>query len=244
MVELTRIYIGQLEIREPVTVLTDLLVSIVCFYAFVKLKQHPHISAVPFRLYRWFFFTMGLATAFGGIIGHGLLHYLSPEWKLPGWIISMIAVGLAERAAIMHARPLIRKNLGSFLAWVNLFELFTIMFLAMYTLNFLFVEAHALYGLLLILFSFEVYVYYKTRDKGSRTALWAVFWAALAATTHIAKISPHTWFNYLDLSHVLMAIGNLVLLKAVMQMDLHKVMHSQPKKKRDTRDYGSEGIFT
>ncbi|HYG50428.1 MAG TPA: hypothetical protein VD905_05970 [Flavobacteriales bacterium] len=243
MVELTWIHIGNVEIHEPVTVLTDLLVSVVCFYAYFKLRTHRHKDAVPFRLYRWFFFTMGLATAFGGIIGHGFLHYLSFEWKLPGWIISMISVGLAERAAIMHARPLIRRNLGSFLAWVNIFELVTIMFLAMWTLKFIFVEAHALYGLLLILFSFEAFVYAKTRDKGSKTAMWAVFWAALAATTHIAKISPHTWFNYLDLSHVLMAIGNFVLLKAVMHMDLHKVTENEFNR-TSGKQYGNSGVFT
>jgi hypothetical protein len=246
MVELTWIDIGNVEIHEPVTMVTDLFVSAVCFYAFRKLRNHHHKSAPPFQLYRWFFFTMGVATAFGGIIGHGFLHYLGFKWKLPGWIISMVAVGLAERAAIMHARPLIRKNLGSFLAWVNIFELISIVFLAMYTLNFLFVEAHALYGLLLILFSFEVYVYSKTKDKGSKIALWAIFWGALAAIVHIAKISPHTWFNYLDVSHILMAIGNFVLLKAVMQMDLHKALDMQKQKKTNDK-YGPEtnsGILT
>jgi hypothetical protein len=224
MVEITWIHIGNLSIREPVTTLTDLVVSGVCFYAYTKLLHHAFRDSLPIRLYRYFFFTMGTATFFGGLIGHGFLHYFNYNlgWKLPGWIVSMLSVGLAERAAIMHAKPLIRKNLGEFLAWVNIVELLSIVFMAMYTLKFIFVEAHAVYGLLLVLFSFEVYVFYKTGDQGSKTALWAVFWGALAATVHIARLSPGTWFNYLDLSHVFMAIGNLVLFRAVNKMKLHR----------------------
>jgi hypothetical protein len=206
---------------EPVTALTDLVVSAVCFFAFSKLGRTDNSQQISIKLYRYFFLTMGLATAFGGLIGHAFLHYLSFQWKLPGWIISMLAVALAERAAIMHARPLMKKNIGNFFATFNIIELLAFIFLAMYTLLFIYVEVHAVYGLLVVLFSFEFFVYKKTQDKGSRLALWSMFFALLASITHLVKFSFHQWFNYLDLSHVLMAISSYVLFIGVRQMKVY-----------------------
>lgn len=206
---------------EPVTTLTDLMVSAVCFFAFAKLAKSGHAENITIKLYRYFFLTMGLATTFGGLIGHGFLHYLSFNWKLPGWVISMVSVALAERAAIFHARPLLKKDIGNFFVVVNITELLVFICLAMYTLNFIYVEIHAVYGLLLVLFSFELFVYKKTKDKGSRIALWSVFFAFAAALTHLTKFSIHKWFNYLDLSHIFMAISSYVLYRGVMKMNIY-----------------------
>ncbi len=63
-------------IDEPMTTLTDLVVSAVCFYAFYKLhkKNLPGRTQLFFRLY---FLTMGIATGIGGLIGHGFLYLFS-----------------------------------------------------------------------------------------------------------------------------------------------------------------------
>ena len=223
--ELTSVNIGDVKIMEPVTALTDLIVSLVCVIAFIRLKKSKHHRSVTIRLYRSFFLTMALATAFGGIVGHAFLHYLSFEWKLPGWVISMLSVALAERGSIIHARPLLKKHMGNFFSWINIIELLAFISLAMFTLKFIFVEIHAVYGLLLVLFSFELFVYRKTGDKGSKLALWSVFFGFLAMLIHLTKFSIHQWFNYLDLSHVMMAISSYVLYKGVERMEMHAKDH-------------------
>ncbi|MBI2270378.1 MAG: hypothetical protein HYU69_08485 [Bacteroidetes bacterium] len=220
--ELTSITIGEITVMEPVTTITDLIVSAVCFYAFGKLGKSENSRHISIKLYQYFFLTMGLATAFGGLIGHAFLHYLGFEWKLPGWIISMLSVALAERGAIIHARPLLKKRIGDFFVVINIVELLAFIFLAMYALKFIYVEIHAVYGLLVILFSFELFVYKKTEDKGSRIALWSVFFAFLAAFTHLIKISIHKWFNYLDLSHVFMAVSSYILYRGVISMNIYE----------------------
>ncbi|MBL7891706.1 MAG: hypothetical protein JNL63_03680 [Bacteroidia bacterium] len=220
--ELTSFDIRGVTVMEPITTLTDLMVSTVCFYAFGKLGKSENSDNISIKLYRYFFLTMGLATAFGGLIGHAFLHYLSFEWKLPGWIISMLSVALAERGAIIHARPLLKKRIGDFFVTINIIELLAFIFLAMYKLKFIYVEIHAVYGLLVILFSFELFVYKKTRDKGSRLAIWSVFFAFLAAFIHLIKFSVHKWFNYLDLSHVFMAVSSYILYRGVISMNIYE----------------------
>lgn len=197
--------LGSFVLHEPITVLTDLLVTVVCWYAFFKLKSQP--AGRLRMLFRAYFFTMGLATAYGGIIGHGFIVQLGFVWKMPGWIISMFSVALLERAAIFHAQPLLSPQTGRWFARLNLVELFSILLLVVYSRNFFFVEAHAAYGMLVVVLSLEYYIYHKTRSLGSRKLLWAVAIAALAATTHLLELSIHRWFNHLDLSHVLMALG-------------------------------------
>lgn len=212
------IEISGIRVDEPVTTITDLLVSAVCFYAFYWLKKQkrPGRTHLYFRLY---FLLMALATFFGGLIGHGFLYALSFPWKLPGWIISMLSVALIERSSIEHAKPLIDPRVGKFFLTLNILELLTIMTITMTTLNFQWVEFHSGYGLLAIVLPFHSYVWYKTRDKGSLAVMIAVGIASGAALIFMNKISIHTWFNYLDISHVVMAVGAYVFYRGALLLN-------------------------
>jgi hypothetical protein len=204
----TSIDIAGLKIEEPVTAATDFLVSAVCLYAFFKLRNVQSNSTV--KLFTYYFLTMALATLYGGLIGHAFLYLLAFSWKVPGWLISMISVALIERAAIRHAQPLLKPSVGKFFATLNIAELITLTTVVLLTLNFFFVEAHAAYGLLVVVFSFELYVYRKTKAEGSRLLLIAVSISALAATVHLTQLTINPWFNHLDFSHVLMAVAAYV----------------------------------
>jgi len=195
--------LGAFTLHEPVTVLTDLLVTAVCWRAaWLLRKQKPSSLRQLFEAYFWM---MGLATAYGGIIGHGFIVQLGFSWKVPGWLISMLAVALLERAAIFHAGSELPERWAKALAWLNVAELISLTAIVLTTLNFFFVEAHAAYGLLGVVGSLEAWLWYRHRSPGSLPLLQAVGIAALAAGVHLFEISLHTWFNHLDLSHCLMA---------------------------------------
>jgi hypothetical protein len=204
--EKTAIEVGDLIIQEPVTALTDLFVSIVCLYAFNNLRGHS--KSLTFL--KFYFLTMAIATAYGGIIGHAFLDYLSFGWKVPGWLVSMVSVGLIERAAIYHAQPLLSKRTGNLFIVLNTVELVSLITIVLITVNFLFVEAHAAYGLLLVVFLFEVFIFSKTKAQSSRIMMLAVGVSAIAALVHLTGFTIHKWFNHLDLSHVLMAVAAYV----------------------------------
>lgn len=205
----TSIEVAGIKIMEPVTAATDLLVSLVCLYAFFTLKN-TKTNSPTVRLFTYYFLTMALATLYGGLIGHAFLYLLSFSWKVPGWLISMISVALIERAAISHAQPLLKPSIGKFFATLNIVELLTLTTVVLLTLNFFFVEAHAAYGLLVVVFSFEFYAYRKTKAEGSRLLLIAVLISATAATVHLTQLTIDPWFNHLDFSHVLMAVAAYV----------------------------------
>ena len=226
------IFIFGLQINEPVTTLTDLMISFVCFYAFYKLNKQDIKNKVHLYL-KYYFLSMGIATAIGGIIGHGFLYlfdtqWKSPEgfvhiiakifgeellkevanpWKLPGWLTSMFSIALVERASIEYARPLINKKVGTFFAWLNIVELLTFVTITFATLNFFFVEVHSAYGLLIVVSSFNTFIYVKTRKKGSKLFLIAVGFSAIGALFFMNQWGFSPWFNHFDVSHVLMTLS-------------------------------------
>ncbi|MFN3342769.1 MAG: DUF6962 family protein, partial [Flavobacteriales bacterium] len=191
---------------EPFTVLTDLVITAVCIFGWFKLKERSKTEKV-IMLLRWFLLTMGLATMVGGVLGHGLLYLTGMKGKIPGWYISMISVAFFERAVIMHARPVLNKGMGNFFSWLNYAELAAFMVLAAVTLKFIYVELHAVYGLFIMAFSLEIFVYVKTRDKGSVYFFIATFFAAASAVSHAFRFGINEWFNHNDVSHIGMAIA-------------------------------------
>lgn len=197
-----------LVINEPVTVLTDLLITAVCLFAFFKLKRTGKPS--PIRTFlMYYMLLMGVATAIGGIVGHGLMSYLGFFWKTPGWILSMLSIALFERAAIYYARPLISKKLGDYFGWLNIIELLIFIAISFITLNFWFVQIHAAYGLVIVVTSFSILVYVKRQDRGSRTFLVGVGWSAVAAVFYFFKWGIGPWFTHFDVCHVFMAISSV-----------------------------------
>jgi hypothetical protein len=107
--------------------------------------------------------------------------------------------------------------IGKLFDYINIIELCVFMFIALFTLNFSFVEIHATYGLLLAFF-LELFIYMKRKDPGSKLILWGVVVSAGAAITHIGKFSIHPWFNYFDLSHMFMAASCYVFYRGVKLM--------------------------
>ena len=194
------------KILEPVTTFTDLIVAAVCFYAFYKILQQQRKEKV-FLFLKYYFLTMGIATTFGGLIGHGFLYYFSFGWKLPGWITSMLSIMMIERASIEHARPLISLRTANSFRIINTIELLTFMAITMYTLNFRFVEIHSGYGLMIVVLSLQLFVYLKTRNAGSGYFLIGVFFAAISALIYMNEIALHAYFNHYDISHIFMAIA-------------------------------------
>ncbi len=205
-----------LRVDEPITMLTDVLVTVVCWYAFYKLgKMKDPMNGGPtgasrasiLRLVRGYFLTMGMATLLGGVIGHSFNYALSIYWKIPGWYVSMFSVALLERASIFHAFPLIRPSLARFFAVVNIVELLFFLVISVATMNFYFVMGHAAYGILIVTGGFQGYVFYRTRHEGSRLFLMGIIMSTIGALFFVMQWAPSIWFNHMDIAHVMMAVA-------------------------------------
>ncbi len=204
------VYPFGIRVDEPIGTLTDLILASVCLYAFYQLNKRK-LPGKAQLYFQYYFLLMGAATLSGGLIGHGFLYAFDFGWKLPGWILGMVSVALIERSAIAHAQPLLKPGIGNLFLVLNLIELITVVTITMTTLNFKWVELHSGYGLLAIVSTFHGYTYYRTRDKGSLIIVGAVVITWIASLIFINKLSIHTWFNSLDISHTLLAIAAYVM---------------------------------
>lgn len=201
-----QIQVFGITILEPSTVITSLMMTVICIYAFFHLNKLGRAHRMYTQI-QYFFLFMAIATAIGGVLGHGFLYLTGMRGKIPGWFASMIAVALFERAAIWHIKPLLAERSGKFLGWLNYVELTIFFVLTFITLNFVVVEIHAFYGLFLMLFFIELYVYKMKKDPGSKYIFIATFMGAVSAGFHALKFSLGPWFNYNDISHISMGLS-------------------------------------
>jgi len=204
-------------IMEPIVTLTDLLVAAVCFYAYLMLRKKNRIGR-SHQYFRLYFLIMALATTFGGITGHAFQYALGLEWKLLGWLVGMLAVSALERGAIAFLYPIVPKRISNFLEVANIIELLIFAAASFITLNFLFVQIHSAYGLAVVLLPLCFYAFWKTGNNGAKIICISVLFNSFAAFFYTSKISISPWFNYLDISHCIMAVGAYLFYKGVDEM--------------------------
>jgi hypothetical protein len=222
METINTIYFAGIRIDEPIVTLTDLLVSVLCFMFAYQLHKSKKTEKV-FLYFKRYFFIMGIATALGGLIGHAFLYQFSFFWKLPGWITSMVSIMFVERAAIEHTRIRLSSSIVKSLKILNIIEFLTFLTLTIVSLNFFFVEFHSGYGLMFVVLSLEGFLFLKTKNEASKFILIGIAFAAAAALFFMNKISPHQWFNYLSVSHVLMAIAACFFYLGTTKIDMSAI---------------------
>ena len=215
------IYILGIKILEPIATITDILVSIVCLFAFYKIHKTGK-KEKTFIYFKFYFLIMAVATLLGGLIGHAFLYNFNYAWKLPGWITSMFSIMLVERATIEHTKIIVKPQIIKVLRVVNTVELIIFLTLTLITLNFAFVEFHSGYGLMFVVLSLQSYLFYKTRNKASKNILIGIAFAAVAALFFMNNIDIHQWFNHLAASHTLMAVAAIFFYKGVMKIEMKK----------------------
>lgn len=217
IVEQPDIFLFGLRIQEPVTSSTDLLIGFLCIYAYFILKKKTENLRVNTYM-KNYFLLMGIATFWGAFFGHAFAYKIGFFGRMPGWYLSMFAIMFFERSAIEHARHLMGKRMAKVLLIANIIELLLMATLTTLTLDFIFVQIHSAYGVLFVVFSFHLFSYVKTKDRGSKIVLIGVGFAAIAAFIYNYPIVIDKWFNQLDFAHILMAIATLVFLNATLNL--------------------------
>lgn len=207
------IYLWGVRIDEPVTTVTDIVVGLTCLICAYKLYPLYKGNSLHKQIILYFIL-MGLATLMGGIFGHGFLYALGFNWKLPGWLLSMVAVNLLERVMIHFSASELSPKMLKFFSVFNILELVVFMALAFGTLNFLYVQIHSTYGFLVVVFSFSLYNYRRGHHPEiMKNMMIGVGWIFLCAVVFVAKIAISKWFNHADLAHLFMFIGAIYFYK-------------------------------
>lgn len=202
----TGIEIFSLHVDEPVTVLTDMLISAVCFVAVYRLSRIP--CKARFSLYLTLFFVfLGTGTLLGSILGHGFYYAVSPFWRLPGWWCSMISIALIFHASVLLLGDYPSGMIKLALICLNLILLTVFIVLASVRQDFIFVVAYISILMLFGVGGTQLLLYSRLKNLSSGWMLLGIGTAFLANIVFLMNIDLGKWLHVMDLSHVILAVS-------------------------------------
>jgi len=199
-------------IYEPMTVLTNFILTGMCWYFFKKLKAND-------RNWALFFLFLACSTFFAAI-GHGYADTLDNPVKFVARIFAILSVMFGGVASIRTLSNLRSRNLLTAFMFVQ-----SLVFLGwLIAVNtFVPIKLNSVVGLGVIVLG--IHLYHLIREKAARD-LWIVTGILVSASAAIVNtyqigLSPN--FTYHDVGHVVMMVGLLIMYQGISKYALSYV---------------------
>jgi Family of unknown function (DUF6962) len=195
-----------LRVDEPITTVTDLLLAAICFYAFFRIRKLEYLGNVK-RYFKYYFLTLGLGAAFGGILGHAFQYRLSEEWKLVSWVLTLGSVALMAQSLTEMAKPLVKPGLSKLISRFNLLVFAIALFYTLWTMAFSPVKYYTIYGMLVVVGSLSYFIFHRTGDRAMLILMGAVGVGFLSAIIFSFQWGLSPWLNHNDISHLILSFS-------------------------------------
>lgn len=227
-VEYTAIKIGGILIEEPMTSATDLVTALVCYIAFFRLNQ-LNVQNKGFSYFKFYFLFMALGTTCAAFFSHAILYWSGFNWKTLGWTLSAIGVFHIENAALMYFQQETQSKWLDKLSFVFKVQLIFFLLCLIYPLTrrFEVVQINSTLGIIGVTFPIFVYLYFKTKKIAYQKIIIAFCMSIVTGLIFNAEITLHKYFNYHDLSHLLMAFSSLLLYFGALELAKQKSLNKQ-----------------
>lgn len=194
-------------LSEPMTLVTDLLLSAWCFGLGLRLSLTGLGEGLRAR--RWWsmaFFASALAALSGGL-WHGLVTSLPAALAAALWTLTLWSIGVASAAFLVAAAHAALARRGAqVLAGLALFKLLIYAIASVGRDDFLPALLDYAPTLLLVLALF-CWRYWSTREPAAPAVVAGILVAFLAAGVQAARLAPHPSFNHNDLYHLLQMLA-------------------------------------
>ena len=188
-----------LQITEPFTWLTNWLVAAFAF-GFGHFLYNDKLADATQKFWSIFFVFIGLASIIGGT-AHGFINYVGQNFHYAAWIFSGLAIFAAQLATIQLIE---NDKIRSFVRFFAYAQLLVLVSSVMYFHNFNSVRINSAIGLLGVVIPFTLIHYVKNKDKRSLFIMIGILSNLIPGVVHAFKISINEWFNFNDISHVIM----------------------------------------
>jgi len=218
------IYLGNFEFREPITTLTDFMVAIVASFGYYKFKSYKGIKSSSFTFFKFYFLCFAVGMTSAAWLGHGLQSYVGPEYKRIGWICGASALLLLGIGSFELIKTQFNKTVFKVLRvlFVGQYISLTFLMLNPSTSDFILAQLSSTISLILFILPIHLYNYLKTKDLGSGYILLTIFYSIIPGFIYNKQISINKWFNYHDISHVLMAVFMLFMIVSTSKLSMIK----------------------
>lgn len=191
-------------VYEPVTFITDVMVSVLCFY-FVRRTKTEEEEPVLLN-WRYFFLFMGISTFLGGLV-HGFFPFHDTLAGQLVWgashMLSSVTLFFAQSTAVCRVRT--NKLLYRFLLSLMYVQLLLTFIAIVFVQNFGVMIISLAIGYLPLL------IFYIVRAlRGEIASRWISLGILLSLSTGVvflAKFSFCEWFNFNDIAHMIFLLG-------------------------------------
>ena len=198
-VEATQYELLGLTITEPFTWLTNWAVAAFSFY-FGHMLFHSKSEDKQIKYWSIFFLFMGLASITGGT-AHGFINYVGNNFHYAAWIFTGIAVFGAQLASLEVVKD---ARIYAPLRWFVIIEVVGMTISVLFFQSFESVRVNSAFGLLAIVLPNQIYGYKFLGMRRNGIIALGILSNIAPAIIHAIKFSYNRWFNFNDISHVIM----------------------------------------
>lgn len=205
------VFIGDFEWREPVTTLTDFLVAMVCWVAFFWFGKFKS-NRPTYKWFRAYFLIFAIGMSSAAWFGHGLQAYVPAEMKLIGWICGATGILILQNGTYQLIKDALPKSFQLFLPKWFVLQWFVALTLMLSRIRigipeaFQVTQVNSAVAFMVFLLPMHIFSWKKVGIQSSKIVVLAILYSAVPGFVYSNQISINHWFNYHDISHVLMAI--------------------------------------
>lgn len=199
-------------LSEPVTSLTDLLLSVSCFYFFFGIQKLDE-AKIGQEHWQKFFLFLGVSTLLGAL-AHGIFERHNNVFYSTVWLIMQVSAGIsifyAQSAAFGQ---LTNDRIRKVMLFLSMLQFIVFLPSVFYFFDFKVVAINSLIAMtqMIVVFfpsNIENWVY-KTYIS------FGFFISFLTIYVHSQKLSFAKWFNHNDISHVIMYVSILLIFRGI-----------------------------
>ena len=210
-------------IYEPMTTITDVLITIIALYYSRELTA-IYLHQLLNVQYHWIWtFRMLALGAFLGAISHGIGPYLSPLIRDSIWKFTTYCIGIMSYFMVLTMlHHLFDYPVVLRLRWILIALI--IIYLAIVTINDNFINVIRFYVPLLVIVVFGLlYTWLTVSADGTNIIILGILISFIAASVQQSRIVFHEHLNYNDIAHFIQMVamwcfyrGSLVLKDSVL----------------------------
>ncbi len=206
----TEIDIAGIIVRDPITAITNLAIFAFGIGCYRRLRKED--IEFPNKNWTFFFLLVALSSLIGTIV-HGFSSYTSPEVHFHIWWLMCVLQGAGITFAQLGVGNCVFPQNKSLVGIFVLIQFVAFAILLYTTRSFGVTKVHVALGLIPIM------IYYVFQGmKGQKAEILVatgIGISALTAVVHSLKISLNEWFNYNDISHLLIITSIVFMYRGV-----------------------------
>ncbi|WKV12711.1 DUF6962 family protein [Marivirga harenae] len=216
MIEHTYIEFLGLELADPLTFISDIMMATVC--AFLGHRLFHDFKSKYAKLSAYFFLFLGVSAFLGGT-SHLLDLYLGKTPHLVAWTLQGVSILFFQLASL----KLIQSSKIKFFLRALIFAFFGIFVAQIYSVqHFDVVKVNSIVGLIGFVSCIHIYKYFESRDKTYLKIPLAILLFAGPAMIHSFGLNFNKWMDQNVISHLLLLPCYYLLYTTIVQIAILK----------------------